>query len=92
MHYRRHYCIIVAAPLHSRRGSSVWLCGNEALIRAAIEEGVLTPATRFAFHDLRAFYATRHKAERGTLPDLHKNPETTARVCDRNKVVKGSAL
>jgi hypothetical protein len=26
-------------------------------------------------------------AEGGTLPDMHKNPETTARVYDRNKVI-----
>lgn len=30
--------------------------------------------------------------ERGVLPDLHKNRDTTARVYDRNKVVKRSAL
>jgi integrase len=61
-------------------------------VLAAIQQGVLTAKTRFTFHDLRAFYATRHKAERGVLPDLHKNAETTARVYDRNKVVKRSAL
>ncbi|WP_232428861.1 hypothetical protein [Burkholderia ubonensis] len=40
---------------------------------------------RFALHDLRAYYVTRHKAERGALPDLHANPATTARVYDRAK-------
>lgn len=50
----------------------------------AIEEKVLTAETRFTFHDLRAFYATKHKKVTGGLPDLHKNPETTARVYDRN--------
>lgn len=50
----------------------------------AIEQGVLTTDTRFTFHDLRAFYATKHKKVTGALPDLHKNPETTARVYDRN--------
>ncbi|UTV56387.1 tyrosine-type recombinase/integrase [Burkholderia arboris] len=43
---------------------------------------------RFTFHDLRAYYVTRHKAERGALPDLHANPATTARVYDRTKIVK----
>jgi integrase len=57
-----------------------------------VAQGVLTDQTRFTFHDLRAFYATQHKAERGTLPDLHKNPGTTARVYDRNKVVRRYAL
>jgi integrase len=61
-------------------------------MRDAIKEGVLPKEARFTFHDLRAYYATQHKAERGTLPDLHKNPETTARVYDRSKVVRRSAL
>ncbi|WP_177313330.1 MULTISPECIES: hypothetical protein [Burkholderia] len=43
---------------------------------------------RFALHDLRAYYVTRHKAERGALPDLHANPATTARVYDRAKIVR----
>jgi integrase len=50
----------------------------------AIKQKVLTAETRFTFHDLRAFYATKHKKVTGALPDLHKNPETTARVYDRN--------
>lgn len=49
---------------------------------AATAAGVISQ--HFTFHDLRAFYATKHKKERGALPDLHKNPETTARVYDRN--------
>ena len=53
----------------------------------AIKQGVLTKDTRFTFHDLRAFYATRHKKVTGALPDLHKNPETTARVYDRSTEV-----
>lgn len=53
----------------------------------AIKEGILTADTRFTFHDLRAYYATKHKSKRGTLPDLHANPEVTARIYDRNKEV-----
>jgi integrase len=53
----------------------------------AIKQGVLTKGTRFTFHDLRAFYATKHKKVTGALPDLHKNPETTARVYDRSTEV-----
>lgn len=53
----------------------------------AIKENVLSADTRFTFHDLRAFYATRHKKELGTLPDLHANTATTARVYDRTKEV-----
>lgn len=53
-------------------------------ILKAIETGILAADTRFTFHDLRAFYATKHKKVTGELPDLHKNPETTARVYDRN--------
>lgn len=47
---------------------------------------------RFTFHDLRAYYVTQHKRERGTLPDLHANPATTARVYDRSKTVKRRGL
>jgi integrase len=54
---------------------------------AARAENIIGPEDRFTFHDLRAFYATQHKAQRGTLPDLHKNPATTSRVYDRNKAV-----
>lgn len=53
----------------------------------AIEQKVLSVETRFTFHDLRAHYATTHKKITGSLPDLHKNPETTARVYDRSKEV-----
>lgn len=58
----------------------------------AIKAKVISPETRFTFHDLRAYYATIHKSERGNLPDLHANPGTTARVYDRNKEVKRRAL
>jgi integrase len=60
------------------------------LLAKALEEKTIS--RRFTFHDLRAFYATTHKAERGTLPDLHKNPATTARIYDRSKTVKRGAL
>jgi integrase len=60
------------------------------LMNKALEDKVI--AKRFTFHDLRAYYATTHKAERGALPDLHKNPATTARIYDRSKTVKRGAL
>lgn len=53
---------------------------------------VLTPETRFTFHDVRAFFVTEHKRQRGNLPDLHKDPATTARVYDRSKEVNRRAL
>lgn len=53
---------------------------------------VLWPAQRFTFHDLRAFYTTEHKRRTGVLPDLHKNPETTARVYDRTREVQRRAI
>ena len=58
----------------------------------AIKLKVLSKEDRFTFHDLRAYYATMHKEAHGTLPDLHKNKETTARVYDRSKTVKREAL
>lgn len=61
-------------------------------IQAAIKERVLTQNSKFTFHDLRAFYVTKHKTSKGTLPDLHKNPEVTARVYDRNTEVPRDAI
>lgn len=60
--------------------------------QAAIKANVVKAEDRFTFHDLRAFYATQHKARTGDLPDLHKNPQTTAAVYDRNTEVPRSAL
>lgn len=60
------------------------------LVARALEEKAI--AKRFTFHDLRAYYATQHKAQRGALPDLHANPGTTARVYDRTKEVKRRSL
>lgn len=53
---------------------------------------VLTADTRFTFHDLRAYFTTEHKRERGVLPDLHKDPATTARIYDRSRQVTRRAL
>ncbi len=61
-------------------------------VKKALSEGILTEENRFTFHDLRSFYATKHKKTTGSLPDMHKNPETTARIYDRNKVVKRASL
>ena len=60
------------------------------LMAKALAAGVV--GQRFTFHDLRAYYATQHKAQRGALPDLHANPATTARVYDRSKESKRGAL
>jgi hypothetical protein len=46
--------------------------------RCAIKAGVLAKEDRFTFHDLRAYYVTLHKRNTGKLPDIHKNPSTTA--------------
>lgn len=53
---------------------------------------VMTRGEHFTFHDLRAFYVTEHKRQHSTLPDLHSNPGTTARVYDRSKEVKRRSL
>lgn len=51
------------------------------------------PCTPFTFPDgSRAFFVTEHKRLRGALPDLHKDPATTARVYDRSKEVNRRAL
>lgn len=60
------------------------------LMDLAVSSGAVPQ--RFTFHDLRAYYATQHKIQRGALPDLHSNPATTARVYDRSKEAKRRAL
>jgi integrase len=42
------------------------------LMHKALAAGIITQ--RFTFHDLRAYYATQHKIQRGALPDLHAKP------------------
>lgn len=72
----------------SRGFKTLW----QRCITLAIGEGVITADDRFTFHDLRAYYATQHKRERGGLPDLHADPGTTARVYDRSKEARRRAL
>lgn len=60
------------------------------LMREAVAAGVVM--RRFAFHDLRAHYTTEHKARTGALPDLHASPTTTARVYERSRQARRSAL
>lgn len=78
----------------TRSGTAYTQAGFKAmwqrLMLEAIKRKVI--AHRFTFHDLRAYYATQHKITRGSLPDLHANPQTTARVYDRSKIVKRKAL
>lgn len=60
------------------------------LVVAAVAEKAIT--TRFTFHDLRAYYVTQYKQQRGALPDLHANPGTTARIYDRSKTINRAGL
>lgn len=57
-------------------------------MRSAIVDGILTAEARFTFHDLRAYYTTRHQTEREVLPNLHVNPATTARIYERSGIKK----
>lgn len=67
-----------------------FLTGWQRAMVAALKEGVIT--RRFTFHDLRAYYTTQHKEKYGSLPELHANTATTARVYDRSKVAKRTSL
>lgn len=60
------------------------------LVKAALAEKAIE--ARFTFHDLRAYHVTQHKAQRGALPDLHRDPGTTGRIYDRTKEVKRRSL
>jgi integrase len=56
----------------------------------ARKAGVITQ--NFTFHDLRRVFTTEHKQRFGALPDLHKDPGTTARVYDGNKESRRRSL
>ncbi len=75
-------------PYSARGFKTLW----QRCVLAAIEEKILRQEDRFTFHDLRAYYATVHKQVHGQLPDLHKDPGTTARIYDRNKVIDRASL
>lgn len=47
---------------------------------------------RPTFHDLRAFFTTEYTSKNDKLPNLHANPETTARVYERSKEAKRQSL
>lgn len=84
----------LGAVFPNRQGNPYTAAGFAAmwgkLMREAVAAGVV--ATRFSFHDLRSYYVTRHTAERGALPDLHRSPTTTARVYERAKEARRRAL
>lgn len=69
-----------------RAFKSMW----SRVVKDALEKKII--AKRFSFHDLRAYYTTVHKREHGKLPDLHKNPATTARIYDRSETAERDAL
>jgi site-specific recombinase XerD len=46
----------------------------------------------FTFHDLRSYYVTQYKAKFGSLPEIHADPGTTARIYDSSKVINRKTL
>lgn len=51
-----------------------------------------TVEARFTFHDLRAHYTTYYKKRFDSLPELHADPATTARVYERSREAKRQSL
>jgi integrase len=72
----------------NQHGSPLTESGFTTGWQRAMVEGLETKviSRRFAFHDLRAYYTTQHKARYGALPELHASSATTARVYERSKV------
>lgn len=66
--------------------------GFNRLKKAARKAGVLSVELNFTFHDLRAYYVTQFKKVHKILPELHKDPATTARVYDSSTVVERKSL
>lgn len=73
-------------------------CMWQKLMLKAIAANAVDPEVgvsaeeRFAFHDLRAYYVTQHKAVRESLPDLHADAATTARIYDRTREKKRDSM
>ena len=75
-----------------RAFKSAWARLMAQAMDASAGPPILTADVKFTFHDVRAFFVTEFKRQRGNLPDLHKDPATTARVYDRSKEVNRRAL
>lgn len=60
------------------------------LMDAALQNNVIEQ--RFTFHDLRAHYTTYFKRRFDSLPELHADPATTARVYERSREAKRKSL
>ncbi len=55
------------------------------LMKTAI--GAKVVSEPFVSHDLRAYHVTQYRKQTGTLPNLHADPGTTARIYDRAREV-----
>ncbi|MCC2632131.1 MAG: integrase family protein [Ramlibacter sp.] len=73
-------------PYTDRGFKAMW----NRLVVAALREKVI--AERFTFHDLRAHYTTYYKLQFGSLPEMHADPATTARVYERSREVRRTSL
>lgn len=75
-------------PYTDRGWKTMW----QRCMADALAEKVLTKAQRFNFHALRRYYATKHRAAHGDLPDLHADKRVTSRVYDATREVGRKAL
>jgi integrase len=86
----------LGAVFPNRQGNPYTASGFAAmwgkLMRAAIAAGVIEKDRRFTFHDLRAHFVSEHQKQRGTLPNLHASPTTTAKVYERSRIARRKAL
>lgn len=77
-------------PYRERAFKTAWA----RLMAQALDDSIGPPVLRqrFTFHDLRAFFVTETKRRTGALPDLHRDPGTTARIYDRGREAKRRSL
>jgi len=88
---RKDDCLTVFPNRHGNPYTRSGFKGMWGKLRsAALKAGVITQ--QFTFHDLRAFYATQHKARTGEHANLHKNQATTATIYDRETVQNRRSL
>lgn len=47
---------------------------------------------RFTFHSLRAYFTDAYRKQHGSLPNLHKNPATTANIYSQRKDIERKSI
>lgn len=59
-------------------------------MKEALAKGVVSE--RFTFHSLRAWFTDQYRNQHGKLPNIHKNPATTANIYSQREGIKRQSI